>query len=138
MDTTEQHPMRLIELAEAAGLPPRTVRLYIARGLLPGPLRAGRNAAYGREHLETLRKIRAWQEKGLTLVQIRNALLERENREALPEPGGLWQYQIAPEVTVLVRHDIPPWRQRQIRLAMQRMQEELKTQQEGLGDDSEK
>ena len=49
--------MLLAELAEKAGLPGRTIRFYIARGLLPGPLKAGRGAAYGQEHLDRLREI---------------------------------------------------------------------------------
>lgn len=128
--------MRLVELAALASVPPRTVRLYIARGLLPGPRRAGRNAEYGDEHLEALQKIRAWQEEGLTLTQIHNKLAGTGGQEDLSEPSGLWQYAIAPDVTVLVRHGLAPWRHRQIRNAMVRMREELKNLEEGTADDT--
>jgi len=76
----------LAELAEAAGVSPRTVRFYISRGLLPGPLRRGRNAAYGPRHLELLRRIRQLRDDGLGLRQIRY-LLAREDASA-PEPPG--------------------------------------------------
>lgn len=45
--------MLLAELAQKAGLPGRTIRFYIARGLLPGPLKAGRGATYGPENKVT-------------------------------------------------------------------------------------
>jgi DNA-binding transcriptional MerR regulator len=51
--------MTLAELADASGIPPRTVRFYIARGLLEGPEVAGRGATYGPGHLERLQKIRS-------------------------------------------------------------------------------
>jgi DNA-binding transcriptional MerR regulator len=49
--------MTLAELADASGIPPRTVRFYIARGLLEGPEVAGRGATYGPGHLERLQKM---------------------------------------------------------------------------------
>ena len=59
----------------------RTVRFYIARGLLDGPGIAGRGASYGPDHLERLRKIRQMQQRGLTLTAISR---EREGRRGAP------------------------------------------------------
>ena len=48
----------LAELSEESGTPARTIRFYIARGLLDGPLKAGRGAVYTAEHLARLEKIK--------------------------------------------------------------------------------
>lgn len=45
------------ELANAAGLEPRTIRSYIERGLLPGAQTRGRAASYSEEHLSRLQVI---------------------------------------------------------------------------------
>jgi DNA-binding transcriptional MerR regulator len=58
-----------------------TIRFYQGRGLLPPPERRGRVAIYGEAHLERLRRIRTWQEAGLTLAVIRR-LVERPERSA--------------------------------------------------------
>lgn len=115
--------MSLLELAEASGVPARTIRLYIARGLVAGPLRAGRGAAYGPEHLATLRRIRDLQKEGLTLAQIRQALAGTKLPEEVPPPTAWWSYQVAPDLVVNVRGDAHPWRIRQIRSALAMLQE---------------
>ncbi|MEU6346438.1 MerR family transcriptional regulator [Streptomyces sp. NPDC046977] len=55
------------ELAEAAGVPVRTVRFYRERKLLPAPRREGRIAWYNEHHLARLRTITALLERGHTL-----------------------------------------------------------------------
>ena len=37
-DRTERDSLTLVELAEVSGVPARTIRFYIAKGLLPPPL----------------------------------------------------------------------------------------------------
>jgi DNA-binding transcriptional MerR regulator len=76
--------MTLAELADASGIPPRTVRFYIARGLLEGPEVAGRGATYGPGHLERLQKIRRLQQRGLTLAAIARELEGTKAAVALP------------------------------------------------------
>jgi DNA-binding transcriptional MerR regulator len=49
---------------------PRNVRAYQQRGLLPPPLRRGRNAWYSWDHLSRLRLVSALHEHGLTLKVI--------------------------------------------------------------------
>jgi len=118
--------MKLNELAERAGVPARTIRLYITQGLLPGPLRAGRNAAYGPEHLDALAAIKDFQRQGLTLSQIRQKMAVSEEVErSIPTPVQTWSYQVAPDVTVTVRGDSPPWRLRAIQKALVDMQRAL-------------
>ncbi len=73
--------LRVEELARQAGVSVDTIRFYQGRGLLPPPERRGRLAIYGEAHLERLRRIRTWQEAGLTLAVIRR-LVERPERSA--------------------------------------------------------
>ncbi len=135
MDKRTAEEMKLSELAERAGVPARTIRLYISRGLLPGPLRSGRKAAYGPHHLAILKRIKELQHKGLTLAEIRHALGKEVGREDLPPPTGWWSYAVGPDVIVLVRGDGSPWRLRQVRNAILLMTEYLKTEhEEGNGD----
>ena len=49
----------LVELADVSGVPARTIRFYIAKGLLPPPLVGGRAACYGEEHLKELGRMSA-------------------------------------------------------------------------------
>ncbi|MFJ3858742.1 MerR family transcriptional regulator [Streptomyces sp. NPDC090085] len=58
---------RTEELADAAGIPVRTLRFYRERKLLQPPRREGRIAWYGDHHLARLRTIAALLERGHTL-----------------------------------------------------------------------
>lgn len=69
--------MKLDELAERAGVSPRTVRYYVQRGLLAAPEFRGPDTAYGDEHLERLRAIRVLQERHLPLDAIEAMLASR-------------------------------------------------------------
>lgn len=66
--------LTLDELAERAGVSPRTVRFYIAEGLLAGPGARGKGALYGEEHLTRLRLIRLLGEQRIPLAKIRATL----------------------------------------------------------------
>jgi DNA-binding transcriptional MerR regulator len=75
------------ELAELGGVSRRTVRFYVQEGLLPQPLGLGRGRHYRREHLERLLRVKALQEQGRSLAEIREALEERPRApRRLPEP----------------------------------------------------
>ena len=123
--------MTLAELAEASGIPARTVRFYIARGLVDGPEVAGRGATYGPGHLERLRKIRQMQSRGLTLTAIARELEGGDAPAALlKEPAPWWHYPVSPDVTVLVRADAGPWRLKQVREALQELTARLAEKEE--------
>lgn len=62
------------ELAASTGLTVRTTRYYASLGLLPAPIRQGRMAYYGREHLGRLQLVRALQEHGFTLAAVERHL----------------------------------------------------------------
>src|SRR5262245_11949112 len=62
------------DLADLGGVSRRTVRYYVQEGLLPAPLGLGRGNHYGPAHLEQLLKVKAMQEAGRTLEEIKYAL----------------------------------------------------------------
>lgn len=64
----------LDELTSLTGVTVRTVRYYIAEGLLPPPVTVGRNASYTSEHLDRLRLITRLKEGYLPLKEIRRRL----------------------------------------------------------------
>jgi DNA-binding transcriptional MerR regulator len=62
------------DLAALGGVSRRTVRYYVQEGLLPQPLGVGRGDHYGPAHLSTLLRVKALQESGRTLGEIRRLL----------------------------------------------------------------
>jgi len=113
--------LTLADLAQSCGLPARTIRFYIARGLLDGPLKAGRGAAYTSEHLDRLERIKALQAEGRMLSEIARTLhggTEHELSRA-PQPTAWWQHVVAEDVVVWVRADASPWRAKQVRAAIE-------------------
>jgi len=114
----------LAELAEMTGLSRRTIRYYISRGVLPGPLKAGRGSRYGAEHVERIGRIRELQERGMTLAEIAH-LLAGGGRSTLPEPVPWEAFQLDADVVVQVRRDLPPWRLKQIRRGMEALMAHL-------------
>lgn len=74
---------RVEELAQAAGIPVRTLRFYRERRLLPPPRRAGRIAWYSEDHLARLRTIAALLERGHTLGGIADLIAAWENGRTL-------------------------------------------------------
>ena len=73
-------PYTLADLARLADVTPRTIRYYVAQGLLPSPEAAGSATRYGEGHLARLRMIRRLQRDHLPLAEIR-ARLERMGDE---------------------------------------------------------
>ncbi len=64
----------LTELADLAGITPRTVRYYLAQGLLPAVGQTGPGSKYDDGHLARLRLIRRLQAEHLPLAEIRRRL----------------------------------------------------------------
>ena len=64
----------LTELADLAGVTPRTVRYYMSQGLLPSPGASGPGAKYDDAHLGRLRLVRKLQREHLPLAEIRQRL----------------------------------------------------------------
>src|SRR5512134_229088 len=82
----------LTELADLAGVTPRTVRYYLAQGLLPSVGVAGPGAKYDDTHLARLRVIRRLQAEHQPLAEIRRRLETLDDAtivaisETAPEP----------------------------------------------------
>jgi DNA-binding transcriptional MerR regulator len=64
----------LQDLADLAGATPRTIRYYIAQGLLASPGRVGPGTTYTDGHLNRLRLIKRLQREHLPLAEIRARL----------------------------------------------------------------
>src|ERR1043166_6626908 len=80
----------LNELARAAGVTTRTVRYYVAQGLLPSPATRGPGTRYDRGHLDRLRLIRHLQRQHFPLAEIRRQLESLDDagvREVLRSAG---------------------------------------------------
>ncbi len=69
------------------GVSVRTIRYYIAEGLLPSPGARGRKVSYGEEHLLRLRLVRCLVERRVPLDEIRERLagLSRHELQVLVE-----------------------------------------------------
>ena len=65
---------RVEQLAAACDVSVDTIRYYQSRGLVPAPEREGRLAWYDERHEERIRRVRALQQKGLTLAAISRVL----------------------------------------------------------------
>ena len=73
-DDRDEHLLTIDELALTAGMTVRTTRYYASLGLMPAPVRRGRVAYYGAEHLARLQLVRALQDHGFTLAAIERYL----------------------------------------------------------------
>lgn len=125
----------LMELAEETGLAPRTIRFYIARGLLNGPAVAGRGASYSAEHQERLEQIKKLQARGLMLADIARTLAGAKGAKELP-PAEAWQnYRLGGDVVVAVRAEAPPWRLKRIQEALRQFAAHVQAGEEGNGSD---
>ncbi len=126
----KQDEWTLPELAEEAGIPARTIRYYIARGLLPGPMVAGRGAIYEARHLERLNEIRKLQREGRMLSEIAQTADQAD--KGLPEPQAWWQYHVADGIVVQLRADLAPWKVKRIRKALAELAPGLKEDERGV------
>jgi DNA-binding transcriptional MerR regulator len=109
------------ELADLGGVSRRTVRYYVQEELIPPPRGAGRGAHYGPEHLAALLEVKALQERGLPLVDIRRALgagrsapVPAAEVAAFPVSRSAWtRLELAPGVELHVSGEVrvpPPGR----------------------------
>jgi DNA-binding transcriptional MerR regulator len=134
---TKERTLR--ELAAESGVPERTIRFYISKGILDPPLRGGRGAVYGPDHLARLREIRGLQAKGMMLADIARlpeppAALGPAD---LPAPSAWESYAVAADVIVLVRSESAPWRARRIRTALREFASRIQ-ENSPKGDDNER
>lgn len=87
--------MTVEQLADRVGMTVRTIRFYAGRGLIPPPVREGRNGFYGEGHLARLELVRELQAHGFTLSAI-EGYLERLPEAASPGDVALQRTLLAP------------------------------------------
>jgi DNA-binding transcriptional MerR regulator len=87
------------ELSMLAGVTPRTVRYYIAEGLVDRPIGEKRGAHYVRRHLEQLLLIRRWTDAGLSLERVRE-LLSGAPEDPAPRRAAPGSIEVWSRVTV--------------------------------------
>jgi DNA-binding transcriptional MerR regulator len=125
MSTDQSAEIKLAELAAMSGVPPRTIRLYIAKGLVPPPLRPGRDAAYGPEHLSALERVREGQRAGFTLERMRHELDTENPSVPVPDPVIWREYPLASDFRVSIRGDVSGKRLKTLRDAMLKLLDEV-------------
>jgi DNA-binding transcriptional MerR regulator len=70
-------PLRMRDLVRLTGLPRETIHFYLTQGLLPKPVKTGRNTAvYDHEHLDRLQRIKDLQERHFLPLRAIKAVLE--------------------------------------------------------------
>jgi len=112
---TDEPRYAIGDLADLGGVSRRTVRYYVQENLLPAPLGVGRGNHYGRAHLDRLLKVKALQEAGRTLDEIRREIQPRRQRieleaaalELPPLPRALWRrLTLAPGVELHISGNV--------------------------------
>ena len=83
------------ELAALGGVTRRTVRYYVQQELLPAPLGVGRGRHYGPEHLAQLQAVKALQEQGLSLDEVRQELERGRGRGRAAKAASLPERSVA-------------------------------------------
>jgi len=81
MPTENEYTLQ--DLADLADITPRTIRYYVAQGVLPSPGRVGPGTTYGPGHLARLRLIRQLQREHLPLAEIRARLAKLDDAAVL-------------------------------------------------------
>lgn len=76
------------DLADLGGVSRRTVRFYVQEGLLPPPLGVGRGRHYDESHLRRLLDVKAQQEAGRSLDEIRSGARAGAGRDGGVSGGG--------------------------------------------------
>jgi len=102
------------DLARLGGVSRRTVRYYVQEGVIPPPLGVGRGNHYGPEHLDRILQVKAMQEAGRTLDEIRRTSADVASSAPAALPGAfpriersLWRrVTLAPGVELHVAGDV--------------------------------
>jgi DNA-binding transcriptional MerR regulator len=98
-DPSTPNRYNIHDLATLASVPTRTVRFYIAQGLMDRPHGAKRGAWYEHRHLQQLLLIRRWVQSGLSLDRVRE-LQAGSPEEAPPRPVRPGMVEVWSRVTL--------------------------------------
>lgn len=105
LESDQEHPLTIEQLALESGLSVRNIRSHQARGLLPPPVVRRRIGYYGNEHLERLRVIGELQTEGLNLKAVKQLVEDADGtverllrlRRSIPEPVAPEQPEVLTE-----------------------------------------
>ncbi|MBK5230713.1 MAG: MerR family transcriptional regulator [Thermoleophilia bacterium] len=79
VDDGDPKPLRMGELAEAAGVSPATIKHYLREGLLPKPVKTSRNMAwYSPDYIERIKLIKRLQEERYMPLKVIKRVLKSE------------------------------------------------------------
>ena len=100
------HKYTIDDLAELTGYPRRTIRYYVQESLIAPPAGRGRGGFYYDSHLERLRLIKTYQEKGFRISAIA-AMLKKDEpaAEAIPSRNVMIRYEVAPGIELNVSRE---------------------------------
>jgi DNA-binding transcriptional MerR regulator len=125
--------MTLADIAETSDLPARTIRFYIARGLLSGPAKSGR-VPVTTEHVVRLGRIKCLQADRHTLLEIGRILsVPSAAKSAMEPPTAWWQHASIDDVIVWVRDGARPWRTKQLRAAVEEFARRVQPEKKAKG-----
>lgn len=94
------------QLSELSGFTRRTIRYYIQEGLLEAPAGRGRGGFYYDSHLQKLRQIKSFQERGLGLDAILELLKSGEVQPISFEREVWVRHTITPGFEINIRRDL--------------------------------
>jgi DNA-binding transcriptional MerR regulator len=96
----------LDELAESSGVPKRTIRFYIAEGLMSPAAGRSRSAYYTPTHVQELEHVKLSRERGLSIPEIRDLRVDSEVAQV--RAGVVWErVELHPALELHVRSDAP-------------------------------
>ena len=127
----------LLELEAASGVPARTIRFYIQRGLVDRPEGEKRGAYYPTRQLEQLVRIKKWSEEGISLERIAELLAGGAPPRFAPRPGTIdvrTHIHLRPGLSLVVSPDEARLTQVQLRALVRAV---LKAADRTLGADHE-
>jgi DNA-binding transcriptional MerR regulator len=105
MIMTEKH-YTIEELSQITGFSRRTIRYYIAEGLLEPPAGRGRGGFYFDSHVETLTRIRTLRNGGVRLSAVAE-MLSGGGAVRVPSERALWiRYEIEPGLEIHVERGL--------------------------------
>ncbi len=95
------------ELVKLTGYSRRTIRYYVAEGLMDPPAGRGRGGYYYDSHLQRLRQIRSLRNKGLGISEIQKLTPEAQAAaEPAPARESWVRFSVFPGVEIHVRDDL--------------------------------
>jgi len=120
------------DVSELTGATPRTIRYWIARGVLMRPKGVGRSSYYTDDHLERIGEIQQWADDGMTLdeikihLQLDDADGVVETKKTEQDTLGSWRHLPSPpELLILIRYDLSEDRAREIEEAVDKMNKQI-------------